>query len=132
MRWFGLPVLLVTLASCSGVEHRTVAEQEAAEFHQAYNDQSFASLYAAAAPGFREDRSEDEFVGLMRSVHRRLGPVQNARLKDWSWSYGRGTGVFTTATFETKFARGGATETFVFLTSRQEPLLVSYDISAAS
>jgi hypothetical protein len=35
-------------------------------------------------------------------------------------------------TVGTKYARGTATETFVFLTSRREPRLVSYDISSAS
>lgn len=131
MRWLSL-LVLAALASCSGAEDRRIAEREVTEFHRAFNEQAFASLYEAAAPGFREEKSKDEFVGLMQAVHQRFGPVQSAHLRDWRSNFGYGAGLFTTVTFETRFSNATATETFTFLTSRREPMLVSYSISSAS
>lgn len=136
MRWLSLLALLLLLSatsSCSGVEDRAIAEREVAAFHQAYNEQEFASSYDTATPGFRQQRSRDEFVRLLGAVHRRLGPVQSSYLRDWtSRSPNWRVGMFTTVTVETRFASGTATETFVFLTARRGPRLVSYDINSVS
>ncbi len=131
-RAISLLALIVALGSCSGVADRTVAEQEVIEFHRAFNEQKFASLYEAAAPGFKKQRSRDEFIALMEAAHQSFGPVQSAYLRDWRSSLGYGGVIFTTVTFDTTFSNATATETFTFLTSPRDPTLISYNISSGS
>ena len=128
MRSFGFLIALVTLSSCSGAAERSIAERQVIKFHQAFNEQRYASVYEAAAPGFKKERSRDEFIALMESVHRRFGPVQSAGLRDWRTYWASRVGEFTTVTSDTTFSNGTATETFTFFQSRK-PKLVMYNIS---
>ena len=131
MRSFGFLIALVTLSSCSGAAERSIAERQVIKFHQAFNEQRYASVYEAAAPGFKKERSRDEFIALMESVHRRFGPVQSAGLRDWRTYWASRVGEFTTVTSDTTFSNGTATETFTFFLSRK-PKLVRYNISSTS
>lgn len=130
MRSLALIGIFAALTSCSYAEGGTAAERKVAHFHRAFNEQSFASLYEAAAPGFREQRPKEQFVAQMRAIHLRYGPVRSAQLKHRSSSPARAVGTFTTLTLETNFSNASATETFVFHDQRV-PRLVSYSVGPA-
>lgn len=120
----GVSVLLI---SCSGGTDE--AKRAVVEFRARASQESFGQIYGAAAPEFRQAASDEQFGRFMTALGRKLGPWQSA--PDPVWNVTRGTsGHFVTLTYQSQFAKGAATEQFVWRVERGSPVLVGYNVNS--
>jgi hypothetical protein len=128
MRRYAAAVSLVVI-SCSGGEDRSATEQQVRQFHRLFNAQQFEAIYEAASPALRQQTPKAQFLDFAEAVHRKLGAVRDAKAQGWHVNYGTG-GTHITLAYQTEFAQGTGTETFVYQSSGSEPRLVSYNINS--
>jgi hypothetical protein len=120
--------LAVLLVGCStGMDE---ARQGVDEFRARASRQAFAEIYWQAAPELRQTTNEAQFVKLMSALERKLGPWQSAG--DPGWNVTRGTGGhLVRLSFESRFARGPAVESFAWRIERGRAVLLGYHVNSA-
>ena len=128
-RWLsGLQLVVVALVvvSCGGAEK---AKDGVSGFRARVANRSFAEIYRAASPEFRQSASEAQFERFMAALERRLGTWQSAR--DPVWTVTRGTnGHFVTLTYQSQFSKGPVTERFAWRLEHGAPVLVGYNVNS--
>jgi hypothetical protein len=117
------------LSGCSALKDEAAAGQAVTHFHQLLDAGQYEAIYAAAAPELRASSPKPNFLRFMDAVHRKLGAVQEAKQQGWRVDYGTGGGTISLS-YQTRFARGGGAETFVYRTG-PTPLLVGYNINSS-
>ncbi|MBX3594019.1 hypothetical protein [Sphingomonas sp.] len=128
MRGLGI-VAVAMLAGCSGGSADIKAAQAAVTgFHAALNAERYQAIYAETAPQFRANTPQDRLVKLLAAIHRKLGDAGETRLQGWNVQYATG-GSAVTLTYQTRYAKGVATEVFVYSTGTP-PRLIGYNINS--
>jgi hypothetical protein len=117
------------LAGCSLGESRGTAENAVGEFHRQLNAGQFHEIYRATAPAFKNATTEERFVGVLATVHDRLGNAGQANQDGWHINYNNGA-TTVDLNYNTAYARGQAREHFVYLIEGQRASLVRYDINS--
>ena len=121
-------VAALALGACQAGADTDAAEAQVAAFHAGYDAERFEPLFAKASPTLKELTPREQFVGFLAETHKRLGRVKSATRTGWNVNYGT-EGSQVTLTYETAFANGTATETFVYDT-KDPPRLMGYHINA--
>ena len=129
MGWLLASLGLLAFASCSLGADQRLATDAAARFHDLYNQEDYASIYAATDNAFQKTASEAEFDTLMSAVHRRLGAYKSAASVGWKVSE-TVSGTQVSLTFTTEFTEGSATEHFVFRMASGKPYLLGYNVNS--
>lgn len=114
-------------AGCGAGGAKAGAEAAVAQFHQMLDAGRYHDIYAGTAPEFRNVTTEDQLTQLMQTVHERLGTVGQANEQSWHYDYTNGV-TRVDLTYNTTFASGTGTETFVYRINNNVPALLSYDI----
>lgn len=124
-------LVLVTLASgCSGMfESKAAADRGVAEFHEQYNAEKLADIYAAGDEGLKNATSEKEFLEFLTAVRTKLGKVTNTSNVGF---HVRTVNLATTVelTQDTTFEQGSGTEKFTFAMDGDRAVLLGYHIDA--
>ena len=101
-----LLVLPLLLASCGGTGD---AKRGVASFRARAAQTSFREIYWRAAPEFRQSVTEDQFLGLMTALDRKLGTWASAPEPGWNVTSGT-AGKVVNLTYQSQFANGAVSE----------------------
>jgi hypothetical protein len=121
----------VLLCSCgSSTKSLELAEQNVQQFHSELDSEQYTAVYAASDEKFHEATTESDFVKLLEAVHRKLGNVQQANLRNTGVAWFAGQGATVTLVYETKFADGTGTEQFIWHVKDNGAALYRYQINS--
>lgn len=122
-----IAALGLATAGCGAGGAKAGAEAAVTQFHQMLDAGRYHDIYAATAPEFRNVTNEEQLSGLLQTIHDRLGAVGQAREQGWHYNYNNGV-TQVDLTYNTTFASGTGTETFIYRINNNVPALLSYDI----
>ena len=123
--WVIAPSLAV--AACGGTDE---AKRGVTEFRARVAQKAYGDIHRAAAAEFRQVGTEEGFVRFMAALDRTLGAWQSA--DDPAWKVHRGTaGHMVNLTYQSRFAKGAATEEFTWRIERSNPVLLRYNVNSA-
>ena len=119
------------LSSCSSsTKSVELAQQNVEQFHSQLNSEQYTAVYAACDEKFHQATSESDFVKLLEAVHRKLGNVQQANLRNTGVAWFAGQGATVTLVYQTKFAEGTGMEKFVWHIKDNGAALYGYNINS--
>ena len=121
--------LFGSVSSCSVSADAGLAEKEVVGFHKLLGEGRFEEIYKLSSIERKKAVSEEDFVALLDSVHRKLGRVESSMRKTARVDY-HTSGKYVTLVFETRYSEGSATESFQFRSERTSLLLASYFINS--
>ena len=122
--WIIVSALLV--AGCGGTDE---AKRGVAEFRSRVAQRSYAEIYYAAGSELRQAATQEQFERLMTTLDTRLGAWQAAEEPAWTVTRGTG-GHLVKLTYQSQFARGGASEQFLWRIERDGPVLLAYYVNS--
>jgi hypothetical protein len=121
----------ISVSSCgSSAENVESAKRGVTRFHAQLDSEQYAALYAASDDGFRRTTNEPDFTKLLEAIHRKLGAVQQADLRNTMLAWRTGQGSTVTLIYATDFASGNATEKFVWHVTNGTSTLYGYYIDS--
>ena len=130
LRTFILPAVIAIAASgCSMSANTTAADQGVTRFHAMLDAGQYADIYNGSSPQMKQAATEQDFVSMLDTVHRKLGTTRSVAQRNWGINYDT-KGTFVTLVYKTTFSTGDADEKFVFLMQGQTPSLVGYHINS--
>ena len=118
-------VLGCSLASCSTVTNRDIAEKAVETFHTQFNSELFETIELTAAPEFKSIGGSGK--GYLEKVHGIMGRVTSSRQAIGSVQNLAGEAQIN-LTYMTEFANSAASETFVFRVKDKRARLVFYEV----
>ena len=127
MRIGGGLILAGFAAACSTPVDIGVASGAGKKFHDEYNQQKYAEMYADADAKFRAAVKPEDWTKLLTRVHDKLGNETDATRIGFNVNYNVG-GSTVTMTYSTKFQLGEGTEEFVWLKSGDGVRLLHYNV----
>ncbi|GAA5163067.1 hypothetical protein [Viridibacterium curvum] len=121
------PAPAVSAPAAADPELANTAEQVVPQFHLAYMDQVYASIYNSAAPDMRLFMPQHEFVAYMEGIRRKMGQVQAAKRSDAT-----AVGNVVTLRYNTTYEKGPAVEEFTVRVSGKDAALLGYRMVSPS
>jgi hypothetical protein len=128
MRYLWLACLALSLASCQAAEDTDAAQAAVEAFHRDYDAERFAAVFEKSGTQLKEITPRAQFLDFMTAVRAKLGAVKSTKQTGWNVNYDTGGGQVT-LTYQTVFANGEGTETFVYDTA-SPPRLIGYNVNA--
>jgi hypothetical protein len=123
----GCLILAGLAAACSAPVDIGAASGAGKKFHDAYNQQKYAEMYADADTKFRAAVKPEDWAKLLTGLHDKLGNETDATRIGFNVNYNVG-GSTVTMTYSTKFQLGEGTEEFVWLKSNDGVRLLRYNV----
>jgi hypothetical protein len=121
----------VLFSSCgSSTKSLELAKQNVEQFHSELDSGQYAAVYAARDEKFHQATTESDFVKLLDAVHRKLGNVQQANLRNTGVAWFAGQGATVTLVYYTKFAEGAGTEQSIWHIKDNGAALYGYHINS--
>ena len=125
-----MPALAATmLAACNPFAQAEGAREQVDLFHERLNAGNDKAIWTNAGEQLRKATSREDFVRLLGTVRKSLGPVEETSQTNVNMNTSP-QGSFTTLQMETHFERGRGIETFVFSGSGDSLRLVGYNINS--
>lgn len=126
-----LPMLLFVVHSlgCHPYQNSAI-ERGTAAFRESFNLGKYQDIYAHSDAELRGKATEVDFIRVLQLVHDRLGKAGHSQLVNFQQGWFTGRGAIVTAVYDTQFARGNGTETFVWKIVNDEALLVGYHVAS--
>jgi hypothetical protein len=122
--WVIASALLV--AACGGTDE---AKHGVAEFRSRAAQKSYGEIYRTAGAELRQTATEEQFERFMTTLDRRLGTWQSAAEPAWNVTRGTG-GHLVRLTYQSQFAKGAASEQFVWRMQTGGPALLGYHVNS--
>jgi hypothetical protein len=122
-----IAALSLATAGCGAGGAKTAAEGAVTQFHQMLDAGRYHDIYAGTSPEFRNATSETQLNALLQNIHDQLGTVGQANEQGWHYNYNNGV-TQVDLTYNTSFASGTATESFVYRIDNGRPSLLNYSI----
>ena len=122
MRAPGVVCLALALASCGAVSDMDAAETQVAAFHRAYDAGKFGPMWDRSASTMQQITPKPQFLVLMDTLRQRLGKVKSSQRTGFNVNYAPGASQVTLV-YQTTFANGQGTETFIYDTGKPPRLL---------
>ena len=124
-------VALAFLTGCSvGADTKDV-EAAIPVFHRQLDAGQFDRIYADASDELKRGTTQSDMVQLLSAVHRKLGVFRSGKGAEWNDNMTT-NGHFVTEVYSAQYARGTATESFVYRVSGPRPLLAGYHINSTA
>jgi len=120
-------ILAGLAAACSAPVDIGAASGAGKKFHEEYNQQKYAGMYAGADAKFRAAVKPEDWTKLLTRVHDKLGNETETTRIGFNVNYNVG-GSTVTMTYSTKFQLGEGTEEFVWLKSGDGVRLLHYNV----
>jgi hypothetical protein len=121
--------LLLAAAACNPAKNLQTGDTAVTTFHQQYNQQQFAAIYAGSDAALKEASPEPDFTRFIAAVRRKLGAERTAKRTGWNVQAATG-GSFVTLTYDTQFEKGDAAETFRLRISGGKAQIMGYNITS--
>lgn len=128
MRKLWLACIALSLASCQAAEDTDAAQAAVEAFHRDYDAERFAAVFEKSGAQLKEITPRPQFLAFMTATRDKLGAVKSTMQTGWNVNYNTGGGQVT-LTYQTVFANGEGTETFVYDTA-SPPRLIGYNVNA--
>jgi hypothetical protein len=125
----GLLIAAFLATGCSSGQDLNLAQAEIERFRQLMAAQQFGQIYSEASDELKKTAKEQDMVGLLSAIDRKLGPVKNAEKNGWNVNYAT-SGTSATLKFNTQFERGTGAETFVYRIAGGKAQLAGYNITS--
>ena len=122
--WVIASALLV--AACGGTDE---AKHGVAEFRSRVAQTSYGEIYRTAGAELRQGATEEQFERFMTTLDRRLGAWQSAAEPAWNVTRGTG-GHLVRLTYPSQFAKGAASEQFVWRLETGGPALLGSHVNS--
>lgn len=125
------PIVAAALAlgGCSVSHDKASAEAGVLRFHQLLDAGRYRDIYAGAEPEFRQTGSEDEELGVLQTIHDRLGAFRSSQQSGWRVNFAAG-GNIVNLTYNAQFASAAGSEDFVFRIKGGGAQLVGYHVNS--
>jgi len=117
----------LALASCQAGQDTDAAERQVAAFHADYDAGRLEPLFDQSSPVLKQMTPRPQFLAFLSETRRRLGAVKSTSQTGWKVNYDTG-GSQVELVYQTTFANGEGTETFVYDTA-DPPRLLGYHIN---
>lgn len=120
--------LAAALAGCSVGKDLPAATKAIDQFHADLNAGNIVKLIQQSGPeliGKDPVRTSNLFL----AVHRKLGVFQRGKVQGWNENLTT-SGHFLAINYAATYAKGSATEQFVYRIGKARPILVGYNINA--
>ena len=91
--------------------------------------QQYSQIYSEASDDLKKTAAEQDMVGLLTAIDRKLGAVKGANKNGWNANYST-SGTSVTLKFNTQFERGTGEETFVYRIAGGKARLAGYNITS--
>lgn len=114
------------VAACGGTDE---AKHGVAEFRSRAAQKSYGEIYRTAGAELRKGATEEQFERFMTTLDRRLGTWQSAAEPAWNVTRGTG-GHLVRLTYQSQFAKGAASEQFVWRMENGGPALLGYHVNS--
>jgi len=124
--WVWVIASAALIAGCGGTDE---AKHGVADFRSRVAERSYADIYRMAAPELRQATTEEQFERFMSALDRKLGAWQSAEEPAWNVTRGTG-GHLVRLTYQSQFAKGPASEQFVWRIERTGPTLLGYHVNS--
>jgi len=111
------------------VQGRGLSNAAVDRFHGQLNANNYSAIYAEADERFRRSISQEDFLQFLGAVHKKLGDSNSQTLTNLNVQ-AMTNGTFLTASYQTKYARGQAQETFTWVKDGPSLKLVSYNVNS--
>jgi len=122
-------VMLGGCWGCGTQKDVSGARTAVTQFHADLNNENYDAIYSQADQRFRDASKQPDFEALMKAIHKKLGPVQDAKPLGFFVNYNT-SGTQIRLTYKTKFAEGDAEEEFVWSKSGTNYELLGYHINS--
>lgn len=124
-------VLILLLWQCGSalVQGRRLADTAVQHFHEQLNNGEFAEIYGGADEGFRNAGKREEALQFLKAVHDKLGTAGQYTFLNINVNTNT-HGTFITTVYNTTFARGRATERFIWVRHGATLALYTYNIES--
>lgn len=122
--------LLSLLVSCGSGKNAEIATKGVEEFHTQLNSEEYQSIYAVADENLQKTTTEDDFVALLQTVHKKLGNVRRSQRSNFQIGLSTGQGTVVTVVYQTTFDQGSGTEQFLWHMRDNQPWLLGYHITS--
>ena len=125
-----LALVAVSMLTACGVKQSVGdAEAQISTFHADINAGRFDEIWNESSAELRKASSKDDFLNLMKAIHRKLGPVKKSQNVGWNANATTG-GTFITVQMQAEFARGSGIEQFIYRKSGDDLQLNAYNINS--
>jgi len=121
----------IFLFGCSAPIDIGSASAAGKKFHDRFNQQDYAAIYADADPQFRAAVKVEDLTALLTKLHDKLGNVTDTTRIGFHVNYKFG-GSTIALSYSTKFQQGDGQEDFVWLKSGGELHLLHYNVKSAA
>ena len=121
--------LSICVLGCSLAQNKRVADRAIRRFHDQFNEQRAGEMYQQADTSLKNLMTEKQFTEMLRQANTQLGKVQSIEQEEWRSKWNEQNGSRVTVTVKTKFAKGKASEFFVWAIEGEEARLCNYRIS---
>ena len=122
-----LAVLLVT--GCSPKQDMGDAKAAIAMFHAAYNRADYDKILDQASGSMQSPGNVHKMIRVLGATKTKLGAFETGRLGGWRVNY-TPSGKMTSATYNSYFRNGQASETFMFIEVDGAKRLAGYSINS--
>jgi len=102
------------------------------EFHRAVDSSAFDGIYAGSSRDLKASASSASLIQLLSAVHRKLGDFQSGKTVNWNDNVALGNGRFVTIVYAARYARGDATENFLYRLDGDHAALAGYHINSVA
>jgi hypothetical protein len=117
------------ITGCNPGKDKATAEAAVVTFHQRFERSDFAGIYADSHPELKKAKPEKEFVALLDSIHRKLGPLVDSQQAQWRVNrHNADTNI--SLVYKTKFTEGDSVESFVYRMDGAKARLLSYKVNS--
>jgi hypothetical protein len=124
-------ILLGALTGCSVGADTKLVEAEIASFHRQLDAGQFDAIYLDASSDMKRATTQAELVQLLSAIHRKLGAYSSGKSANWNDNVTTG-GHFVTENYASQYARGSASENFVYRIEGQKAVLAGYHINSTA
>lgn len=118
---------MLAMQSCTGnaTKDATTVDGAIAKFHDQFNKNAYAEIYAASESRFKQGCSESDFVELLSKVHKISGDYVSGTQTDRQEEK-VGNDTFVTSRQDSKFQNRPIVEIFKFAITDGKPLLYNW------
>lgn len=114
---------------CDAAKAKPFAEKAVEDFHTQMGAEQFAQIYSNASDELKKSATEKDFENVLATMHKKLGAYKSA--KQTGFNAGSNNGVSSIKLdYETEYAEGKATETFIYKVEGEKVSLLSFNIES--
>ncbi|MFL6513865.1 MAG: hypothetical protein ACJ8M1_02450 [Chthoniobacterales bacterium] len=123
--FFCLGLVVLSVTSCGPKDDTAKAEGEVKRFHKHWNQWEFADVYNEAHSAFRSIQPASKMIATLESSRKTLGELKSTKQRSSAVTHEHVEKQITFK-YDSSFEHAARVETFSYLMTAGQPLLVNY------